>query len=72
MESSAFPERVFRRAASTRDAAKQPAVIYVLAAVLSLMGLLFLFGGMLNWRGWDIDLDSKTRKFSIKRFGTGR
>jgi len=25
----------------------------------------------LQWRGWDIDLDSKTGKISIKRFGTG-
>jgi hypothetical protein len=31
----------------------------------------FLAAGRLQWKGWDIDLDSKTRRLSIKRFGTG-
>jgi hypothetical protein len=34
--------------------------------------LFLLVGAGLQWNGWDIDLDSKTGKISIKRFGTGR
>jgi hypothetical protein len=38
-----------------------------------LLVCVFLYvGAVLAWKGWDIDLDSKTFKFSIKRFGTGR
>jgi hypothetical protein len=42
--------------------------LYVGGGVLCL----FLFvGAILNWKGIDIDLDSKTGKISIKRFGAG-
>jgi hypothetical protein len=34
--------------------------------------LFFVVAAVLNWRGIDLDLDSKTGKLSIKRFGQGR
>jgi hypothetical protein len=39
---------------------------------LALISLFLMAAAVLQWRGWDIDLDSKTRKISIKQFGTGR
>lgn len=54
------------------DPAKRPAMLYGLCAVLALICLFLMAAAVLQWRGWDIDLDSKTRKLSIKRFGTGR
>ena len=45
---------------------------YGMSAVGLVVGLFFLGASVLQWRGWDIDLDSKTGKISIKRFGTGR
>jgi len=49
-----------------------PVLMYVLSGVLALLCVVFLAAAALQWRGWDIDLDSKTGKISIKRFGTGR
>lgn len=45
---------------------------YGLSALAVLMALFFLGAAVLQWKGWDIDLDSKTGKISIKRFGEGR
>ena len=53
------------------DVLKSPAGGYGLSAMAILLGLFFLGGAALQWRGWDIDLDSKTGKISIKRFGEG-
>lgn len=36
------------------------------------MSLFSFVVGLFAWFGWDIDLDSKSGKISIKRFGTGR
>ncbi|MAG93813.1 MAG: hypothetical protein CMJ48_08705 [Planctomycetaceae bacterium] len=44
---------------------------YGLAAAGGAMSLFMLVAGLLAWYGWDIDLDSKTGKVSIKRFGEG-
>lgn len=55
-----------------RDPFKQPLVGYGLPAVLALMSVGFIAVGVLQWRGLDLDLDSKTGKLSIKPFGTGR
>lgn len=55
-----------------RDSTRQPLVGYGMPALVALMSLFFLGCAALMWRGWDIDLDSKTGRLSIKRFGTGR
>lgn len=54
------------------DPAASPIMMYGLSALVAAMSLLLFVGGALQWRGWDIDLDSKTGKLSIKRFGEGR
>ena len=54
------------------DILNSPAGGYGLAAMATLLGLFFLGGAALQWRGWDIDFDSKTGKISIKRFGEGK
>ena len=38
----------------------------------ALLSLFMFVAAILAWKGLDIDLDSKTLKFSIKRFGAGR
>ncbi len=53
------------------DFMDSPAGGYGLSALVTLMCLFFLGAAALQWRGWDIDLDSKTGKISIKRFGEG-
>jgi hypothetical protein len=55
-----------------KDSFKNPIIGYGLPAVVGALSLGFLVGAVLSWRGWDIDLDSKTGKLSIKRFGEGR
>ena len=55
-----------------RDSFKNPIIGYGLPAIVAAMSLLFLVASALMWRGWDIDIDSKTGKIAIKRFGTGR
>jgi hypothetical protein len=54
------------------DPTRKPGMMYGLCGVLALICLFLLAAAVLQWRGWDIDLDSKTGKISIKRFGTGR
>ncbi len=54
------------------DPTTSPGVMYLLSAVVAAISLLLLTAGALQWNGWDIDLDTKTGKISIKRFGTGR
>ncbi len=53
------------------DFVKSPAGRYGLSALAAIMCSFFLGIAVLQWNGWDIDLDSKTRKISIKRFGEG-
>jgi hypothetical protein len=53
------------------DFLKQPLGAYSLAGLGGLVSLLLLGVGLMQLSGWDIDLDSKTGKVSIKRFGTG-
>jgi len=54
------------------DPMESPTVMFVLAGLAGVMCLFFYVAAALSWKGWDIDLDSKTHKLSIKRFGTGR
>ncbi len=53
------------------DFMNSPAGGYGLSALAILMCIFFLGVAALQWKGWDIDMDSKTRKISIKRFGEG-
>jgi hypothetical protein len=54
------------------DFLDSPAGGMTLAGVASLLGLFLLGVGVMQFLGWDIDLDSKTGKLSVKRFGEGR
>lgn len=49
-----------------------PLVGYGLSVLMAIFSLVVLGAGILQWKGLDIDFDSKTRQFSIKKFGTGR
>ncbi len=53
------------------DFIKSPIGGYGLSALTTLVSLFFLGAAALQWIGWDIDLDSKTGKISIKRLGEG-
>jgi len=53
------------------DFLKSPVAGYGLPALLTLICIFFLAAAALQWKGWDIDLDSKTGRISIKRFGEG-
>lgn len=44
---------------------------YMLSGLVAAMCLVFLGAAALQWKGLDLDLDSKTGKFSIKKFGEG-
>jgi hypothetical protein len=43
-----------------------------LSCVLLAMCAVFMAVAAMQWFGWDIDLDSKTGRVSVKRFGTGQ
>jgi hypothetical protein len=49
-----------------------PDMNLLLSFAVGALATFFLAVGVMQWCGWDIDLDSKTGKVSIKRFGTGR
>lgn len=49
-----------------------PVTNLLLSAAVGMLSLFFLTIGVLQYCGWDIDLDSKTGKVSIQRFGAGR
>jgi hypothetical protein len=55
----------------SNDITDKPAVMYGLSIALAVLCLVFLAAAVLQWYGWDIDLDSKTGKISIRRFGSG-
>jgi len=57
--------------AESKDFMDKPAAMYGLSIAGGLLSLVLLVAAALQWHGWDIDLDSKTGKVSIKRFGTG-
>ncbi len=46
------------------DFMKSPAGGYGLSALAALMCIFFFGAAALQWKGWDIDLDSKTGKIS--------
>jgi hypothetical protein len=54
------------------DAGLPPRFKVLLYIAGGVMCVFFFVGAVLNWRGIDIDLDSRTGKISVKRFGTGR
>jgi hypothetical protein len=54
------------------DPFKNPVIGYGVPALVAVISIVCFIAAPLMWNGWDIDIDSKTRKISIKRFGTGR
>jgi hypothetical protein len=56
----------------SRDSFQNPIVGYGLPAAGAALGLFFIGAAILLSFGWSIDLDSKTGKLSIKRFGSGK
>lgn len=53
------------------DFSESPQVMIGLSVVILVMCAVFFGAAVMQWLGWDIDLDSKTGKISIKRFGAG-
>ena len=53
------------------DFMKTPKGGYGLAGAGTLLCLFLFAVALMQWNGWDFDIDSKTKKFSIKRFGEG-
>lgn len=49
-----------------------PGFMMGLSCVLLAMCAVFLAVAVMQWLGWDIDLDSKTGRISVKRFGAGQ
>jgi hypothetical protein len=56
----------------SRDLADSPGFMIGLSVALIGLCVVFLVAAAIQWYGWDIDLDSKTGKISMKQFGTGR
>jgi hypothetical protein len=54
------------------DPLKRPLTGYGVPAIAAVMSLFFLAMAALYWRGWGLDMDWKSGRFSIKRFGSGR
>jgi hypothetical protein len=54
-----------------QDEFGSPDTNVLLSIGVGLMAIFFMSIGLMQWFGWDLDLDSKTGKVSIKRFGTG-
>lgn len=54
------------------DPANNPIFGYGLAGGGLLVSLVIFGAGLMQWFGWDIDLDSKSGALSIKRFGAGK
>ena len=55
----------------TKDTLDGPLVRFALGGVLALISLFFIGAGIVQWNGKDIDMDSKTGKISIVKFGQG-
>lgn len=64
--------RLVQGEVESRDLSDSPAVMIGLSVVLIGMCVVFLGAAIMQWYGWDIDLDSKTGKISVKRFGAAR
>jgi len=56
----------------SNDLSESPQVMKGLSLVLGGLCLLFFVAAAMQWSGWDIDLDSRSGRISIKRFGTGQ
>jgi hypothetical protein len=56
----------------SRDSSHNPLIGYGLPAAGAALGLFFIGAAVVLFCGWSIDLDSKTGRLSIKRFGSGK
>jgi hypothetical protein len=56
----------------SRDSFESPLVGYGLPAAGAALGLFLIGAAVLLSFGWSVDLDSKTGRLSIKRFGSGK
>lgn len=63
---------VFGEVVDKNDPANNPIFGYGLTGGGLLVSLVIFSAGVMQWFGWDIDLDSKTGRLSIKRFGAGK
>lgn len=68
----ADPDNNRLAAGEVEDQFGPPELNIFVSVGVGIMALFFLGAGLMQWFGWDIDLDSKTGRVSIKRFGTGR
>ena len=64
--------RLVQGEVESRDLSDSPAVMIGLSVVLIGMCVVFLGAAIMQWYGWDIDLDSKTGRISVQRFGAAR
>ncbi len=62
--------RLVRGEVRERDPTKTPIGGFGMAAAGGVLSLGLIALGVLLWNGWDVDIDSKTGKWLIKRFGT--
>jgi len=56
----------------SRDSSQNPLIGYGLPVAGAALGMFFIGAAVLLSFGWSIDLDSKTGRLSIKRFGSGK
>lgn len=64
--------RLVQGEVESNDFSESPNVLIGLSVVILLMCVVFFGAAVMQWYGWDIDLDSETGKISIKRFGAGK
>jgi len=63
---------VYGQVKSGDDLSLSPTQKMLLFIGVGLFCLFLLVAAALSWRGIDIDFDSQTGKFSLKRYGEGR
>ncbi|MBN2211304.1 MAG: hypothetical protein JW709_07905 [Sedimentisphaerales bacterium] len=64
--------RLLKGEVEDKDIMNSPKGMYVVGLMGIGMSLFFLVGAVILFLGYDMDFDSKTHKFSIKRYGAGR
>jgi hypothetical protein len=54
------------------DFSDNPKVMYGMCALLGVMCIVFFVAAALLWRGWELTIDSDTKRIKLKPFGTGK